>query len=183
MNHIEQQFIIIIDCLSQSVFDCAFAIKRHHNSSVQWFGYKYIIYKYIIYNHNSSVNWFRTKCWAIFDEPIFSKYCHWPLYVTSNYSTWIFCRRVSGFATECPCGIWCRGLITCLLHVGPPFVNRFLNTSWAVDLTYWILYLHFFFVFWHMQLYMSWYIISFLVLSLLPKCSLFFKVLVYYHLP
>ena len=26
-----------------------------------------------------------------------------PLYVTSIYSTWIFCRGVSGFATDCPC--------------------------------------------------------------------------------
>ena len=36
-----------------------------------------------------------------------------------------------------------RGLTTCLLHVGPPFRNRFLNTSWAVGLTYWIVYLQF----------------------------------------
>ena len=63
-----------------------------------------------------------------------------PLYVTSSYSTWIFCRGVSGFATDCPCNVWCRGLTTCLLHVGPPFGNRFLNTSWAVGLTYWIVY-------------------------------------------
>ena len=98
-----------------------------------------------------------------------------PLYVTSSYSTWIFCRWVSGFATEYPCDIWCRGLTTCLLHVGPPFGNQILNTSWAVGLTYWIVYLHFFFVFWHMQLYMSWYIISLLALSLLLKYSSFFK--------
>ena len=79
-----------------------------------------------------------------------------PLYVTSSYSTFIFLRGVSGFATDCPCDVWCRGLTTCLLHVGPPFGNRFFNTSWAVGLTYWIVYLHFF-----MQLYISWYIISF----------------------
>ena len=42
-----------------------------------------------------------------------------PLYVTSSYSTWIFCRGVSGFATDCPCDVWCRGLTTCLLHVAP----------------------------------------------------------------
>ena len=42
-----------------------------------------------------------------------------PLYVTSCYSTWIFCRGVSGFATDCPCDVWCRGLTICLLHVGP----------------------------------------------------------------
>ena len=58
-----------------------------------------------------------------------------PLYVTSSYSTWIFCRGVSGFATDCPCDVWCRGLTTCLLHVGPPFGNRILNNSWAVGLT------------------------------------------------
>ena len=83
-----------------------------------------------------------------------------PLYVPSSYSTWIFCRGVSGFATDCPCDVWCRGLTTCLLHVGPPFGNRFLNTSWAVGLTYWIVYLHCV-AFWHMQIYMSWHIISF----------------------
>ena len=83
-----------------------------------------------------------------------------PLYVTSSYSTWIFCRGVSGFATDCPCDVWCCGLTTCLLHVGPPFGNRILNNSWAVGLTWCIMNL-IFFVFWHMQLYMSWYIRSF----------------------
>ena len=67
-----------------------------------------------------------------------------PLYVTSSYSTWIFCRGVSGFATGCPCDVRCRRLTICLLHVGIPFGNRFLNTSWAVGLTYWIVYFHFF---------------------------------------
>ena len=65
-----------------------------------------------------------------------------PLYVTSSYSTWIFCRGVSDFATDCPCDVWCRGLNTCLLNLGPPFGNRFLNTSWAVGLTYWIVCFH-----------------------------------------
>ena len=49
-----------------------------------------------------------------------------PLYVTSSYWTGIFCRGVSGFGTDCPCDVWCRGLTTCLLHVGPPFGNWFL---------------------------------------------------------
>ena len=60
-----------------------------------------------------------------------------------SYSTWISFRGVSGFVTDCPCDVWCRGLTTCLLHVGPPFGNRFLNTSWGVGLTYWIVHLHF----------------------------------------
>ena len=54
------------------------------------------------------------------------------LYVTSSYSTWIFCRGVSGFATDCPCSVWCRGLTTCLLHVGLPFGNQLL-THWGRD--------------------------------------------------
>ena len=41
----------------------------------------------------------------------------------------------SGFATDCPCGVWCRGLTTCLLYVGPLFGNRLLKNSWAVGLT------------------------------------------------
>ena len=100
-----------------------------------------------------------------------------PLYVTSSYSIWIFCRGVSGFATDCPCGVWCRGLTTCLLHVGPPFGNRILNNSWAVGLTWWILNL-IFFVFWHMQLYMSWYIRSFFGFTFL-NIFYFFQVLLY----
>ena len=34
-----------------------------------------------------------------------------PLFVTSSHSTWKFCRRVSGFATDCPCGVWWRGAL------------------------------------------------------------------------
>ena len=67
-----------------------------------------------------------------------------PLYVTSNYSTRIFYRGVSGFANDCPCGVWCRGLTTCLLNVGPLFGNWLLNNSWAVGLTKWIVTLTFF---------------------------------------
>ena len=100
-----------------------------------------------------------------------------PLYVTSSYSTWIFCRGVSGIAIDCPCDIWCCGLTTCLLHVGPPFGNWFLNTSWAVGLTYWIVYLHFLYfdICNYIFLDTSYH---FLVLSLL-KYYLFFQVLLY----
>ena len=96
-----------------------------------------------------------------------------PLYVTSSYSTWIFCRGVSGFATDCPCGVWCRGLTTCLLHVGPPFGNRILKQQLGcrfdiMDNE------SYFFVFWHMQLYMSWYIRSFFGFTFL-NIHYFFK--------
>ena len=42
------------------------------------------------------------------------------LCVTFKFPSRLFCRRVPGFATDCPCGVWCRGLTTCLLYVGPP---------------------------------------------------------------
>ena len=41
-------------------------------------------------------------------------------FVSFKFPSRIFCRRVPGFATDCPCGVWCRGLTTCLLYVGPP---------------------------------------------------------------
>ena len=83
-----------------------------------------------------------------------------PLYVTSSYSTWIFCRGVSGFATDCPSGVWCLGLTTCLLHVGPPFGKS--NFKQQLGCRFDIMdNVSYFFVFWHMLLYMSWYIRSF----------------------
>ena len=42
---------------------------------------------------------------------------------------------VNSFTADCPCGVWCRRLTTCVLHVGPPFGNRLLSNSWAVGLT------------------------------------------------
>ena len=99
------------------------------------------------------------------------------LYVTPSYSTWIFCRGVSGFATDCPCGVWCRGLTTCLLHVGPPFGNRILNNSWAVGLTNWILNLIFFGILTYAIIYVL--IHPIILRFYLLKYSLFFEVLLY----
>ena len=50
---------------------------------------------------------------------------------------------------DCPCGVWCRGLTTCLLYVDPLFGYLLLNNSWAVGLTCWIVNSHYVFVFWH----------------------------------
>ena len=36
---------------------------------------------------------------------------------------WDILQGVPGFATDCPCRVRCRGLSTCLLYVGPLFVN------------------------------------------------------------
>ena len=40
------------------------------------------------------------------------------LYVMFTFPSRIFYRGVPGFATDCPCGVWCHGLTTCLLYVG-----------------------------------------------------------------
>ena len=57
-----------------------------------------------------------------------------PHYIPSSNSTRVFYRGVSGFGTDCPCGVWCRGLTTCFLYISPLFGNRLLNNSWAVGL-------------------------------------------------
>ena len=98
-----------------------------------------------------------------------------PLYVTSSYSTWIFCRGVSGFATDWPCDVCCCGLTTCLLHVGPPFGTRFLNTIWAVGLTYWIVYLHFFCILTYAYIYVLIHHIIFLLYLYFLNSLYFFK--------
>ena len=60
-------------------------------------------------------------------------------YLPGCFCPWTFFENIgfnTGFATGCPCGVWCRGLTTCLPHVGAPFGNRFfLKNGWVVDLT------------------------------------------------
>ena len=46
------------------------------------------------------------------------------LYAMFRFSTKIFYRGLPGFVTDCPCGVGCPGLTTCLLlHDGPLSVN------------------------------------------------------------
>ena len=45
------------------------------------------------------------------------------LNVMVRFSARIFYRGVPGFATDCLCGVWCRGLIFYSLYVGPLFIN------------------------------------------------------------
>ena len=56
----------------------------------------------------------------------------------------------------------------------PPFGKRFLNTSWAVGLTYGIVYLHFFCILTYAIIYLD-TPNHFLAISLLLKYSFFFK--------
>ena len=57
------------------------------------------------------------------------------LYVMFTFSTTILYRGLPGFAADCPWGVWCRGLTTCLLYVGPLFGNLVWNDSSFVSLT------------------------------------------------
>ena len=45
------------------------------------------------------------------------------LYVLYRFSTRIFNSGIPGIATDYPCGVWCRGLTTCLLYDSPLFGN------------------------------------------------------------
>ena len=42
---------------------------------------------------------------------------------------------VTGYATDCPCAVWCCGLTACLLYVGPCFGNQVLYDSGFESLT------------------------------------------------
>ena len=48
-----------------------------------------------------------------------------------GYSTGL----VPGFATDCPCVVWCCGLNTCLLYYGSLFGNLVWNDSGFISLT------------------------------------------------
>ena len=52
-----------------------------------------------------------------------------------RFSAGIFYRGVPSFATDCPCSVWCRGVTTCPLYVGPLFGNLVWNDSGFVSLT------------------------------------------------
>ena len=41
------------------------------------------------------------------------------LYVMFTFPTRMLYGGVPGFATDCPCGVWCRRLTICPLYVGP----------------------------------------------------------------
>ena len=45
------------------------------------------------------------------------------LWFMFRFSTRIIYRIIPGFVTDCPCGVWCRGLTTHLLYVSPLFRN------------------------------------------------------------
>ena len=45
------------------------------------------------------------------------------LYLMFTFPIMRFYRGVPGFETDYPCGVWCRGLTTCFLYIGPPYGN------------------------------------------------------------
>ena len=90
------------------------------------------------------------------------------LFVMFTFPTRIFYKGVPGFATGCPFGVCCRGSTTCLLYVGPLFVNLVWNDSAFVSLTLWKT--TFLLLFWlfHMYLNASQYNDTLLSFTVLP---------------
>ena len=91
----------------------------------------YISFKHIFHTHRvkmwSSV--FRQYCWKC------SKICMNMTVFWGEQDTVIAMRWVPDFATDRPCGVWCDGLTTCLLYVGPLLENLVWNDSRFVSLT------------------------------------------------
>ena len=84
--------------------------------------------------------WKCTTPWAFLPLDILPEYCiehvtFGLLYVMFTFPTRIFYRGVTGFVTGCPCGVWCRGLTTCLLYVGLLVGSLVLNFVRFVSLT------------------------------------------------
>ena len=51
-----------------------------------------------------------------------------------GYHTW----GIPCFATDCPCGVWCGGLTSCLLYVSKPYCSHLVwNDGGFVSLTNW----------------------------------------------
>ena len=59
------------------------------------------------------------------------------LCIMFRFSSRIYYRGPTAFVTDCPCDVWCCGLTTCLLYVGPLFGNLVWNHSRLVSLTLW----------------------------------------------
>ena len=67
--------------------------------------------------------------WILIEHATFGLF-----YVMFRFSTRIWYRGVLRFATDCPWGVWCRGLTTCPLYIGPLFGNLVWNESRFVRL-------------------------------------------------
>ena len=89
-------------------------------------------------------------------------------------------RGFSGYTTDCPCGVLCREITTCLLYVGPLFRNRRLNNNGAVGLTWWIVNRHFVCILTKAIVYvLIHHMIFWLDLHLLNSVLYFYQVLLY----
>ena len=88
-----------------------------------------------------------------------------------TFPTRIFCGGVPGFATDCPCGVWCRGLTTCLLCIGPLFGNLAKNHGGFMGFEVMENAFCWFHVFWCLTIF------SFTLFSSLRWCFIFHMVL------
>ena len=98
-----------------------------------WYGYKYHVTLCIGQLHPITVS--RTVLfWC---EYWIGHVTFGLLYFVLRVSIRIFNSGVPGFVTDCPWGVWCNGLTTFLLYVGPLFINLVWNDTRFVSLILW----------------------------------------------
>ena len=98
--------------------------------------------------------------WTFFENIGFNTVLMDPFFVTSSYSTWIFCRGVFKLCNW----LSLRCLVSWINHLLPACWSIFWKSNFKKQLGCRFDIMDnesYFFVFWHMQLYMSWYIRSF----------------------
>ena len=124
---------------ASNAFSCNFANNGHRNS-IQFSNLCVMCWKGHFKNHFQ----YPMKSWAtlVFARALDIPFEYWIehvtfglLYFMFSFSTRVFYRGVPGFATDCPCGVWWRGLTTCLLYVGPLFGNPVWNDNGFSSLT------------------------------------------------
>ena len=92
--------------------------RQHHGARIPGHGFCWYDCKCIIKSANAQLpGWFRPWIFCLNNGWNIVPSCSFLSLFT--FSTKIYYRGVSGFATDCPCGVWCHGLTTSLLYVSP----------------------------------------------------------------
>ena len=99
------------------------AFKMAH-SEIEFYGVENVIYDDMLLCDISTTQF-------IYKTSSLSNVRHklWREAVSITISESIFWLRLTSFATDYPCGVWCRGWTICILYVGPFFGNVIWNDS------------------------------------------------------
>ena len=101
-----------------------FALDRQSLDITAWQGnmsrHLFHVQEYIHDSYNTLAKMEKTKFSSVWFVIQLSTYVTLgPLYVMFTFLARIINRGVLGFANDCHCSVWCRGLTTCLMYVGP----------------------------------------------------------------